>query len=216
MQTDDNLTVERRSYLKGASSAILMGLMTGIVKTNPTGESLSLVKIGFKLEENIDGGHHIPLPDHNVYNDKLVLYNPSDSTMEKIENNNILSYAFEETPDERYQVLPAVLFQDKSRLDISTKLSGALTPINQISAIKPVAYPPVNIHVDNDAVIARSGDRKVTLSPGSQERINLDPKIVTIPPNGPNKTPREVTVNPIIIARQTPELQVEIFEEFEE
>lgn len=212
MQIDDNLTVQRRNYLKGTSSAFLLGLTPGMINTKPSGESISLVKTGIKIEENLGGGHHIPLPDHKIHDDKLILYKSNDLILDKIKENEILAYAFEEDSENRYQELPTTLLTNKSRRDLTTKLSGALTPLNLMSVVKSVPFPQINVKNVEGQVRVQSGGRQVDLKPDEDREIKIEPKDVTLPPSAPDGKPHDARVTPIVIARQTKELEVELFE----
>lgn len=204
--------IRRRTYLKGTGYSALLGLAPGVASAEPLGKKISMILVGLKLDGTFEEGCHIPLPDHVIQDGKLVLIDPGESTRQKVENNDILVYGFEE--DDKYFELPATMFENKSRKDLTTNVNNGLLPSDKVSAYDPVPFPTVAVqHSRGDEVRVKSGREEILLSPGDQKEIQRAPKKITRPPRSLNGDPVSTRVTPVIVARHTGQLDVAVYEE---
>lgn len=204
--------MRRRSYLKGAGYSALLGMSSSIASAESIGETITVVLVGLKLNGTFEEGCHIPLPDHVIQDGKLVLINPSEATKRKVKNNEILVYGFEE--DEKYHRLPATMFENKGRKDLTTSLNDALLPSDMVSAYDTVPFSTVVIkRSSGDEVRVKSGRKEILLSPGDQKEIQRTPKKITRPPQSLNGDPVSTRATPVIVARHTGQLDVAVYGE---
>lgn len=204
--------MRRRTYLKGTGYSALLGLPSGIASAEPTGETINIVLVGLKLDGTFEEGCHIPLPDHVIQDGRLVLINPNESTRRKVENNNVLAYGFEEA--DKYFELPATMFENKSRKDLTTNVNNGLLPSEKVSAYDPVPFSTVSVKRSRgDEVRVKSGREEILLSPGDQKEIQRSPKKITRPPRSLNGDPVSTRVTPVIVARHTGQLDVAVYGE---
>lgn len=202
---------KRRHLLKGAGYSAMVGLMPQLAQAENTDQTIRLVTVGTKIKEGLQDGCHIPLPDHVVSEDSLVLFEPNDTVLNRITENKVLAYNFND--DSKYAELPTTLLENHSRKDIATTLNNSLLPSNLISARHSVPYPTIRIQQNDREVIVRSENQRIVLAPGTQKVIEKEPIDIVLPPNSRGEDNVKSKVTPIIVTRYSGELEVKLLKD---
>lgn len=189
----------------------MLGLIPGLGKAEPTGQTVGLVTVGLKLKESFGKGCHISLPDHVINEWSITLIEPEDTVLNLIQENEVLAYSYEE--ENRYQELSTVLFEGSARKDVTTELNPKLLPLNLISTNQPVTYARVSVQRDGGNVVVSSANKEVELTPGTQDQIQKAPIDIVLPPQSPDGDPISTQVTPLIVVRRTKQLEVKLLNE---